>query len=151
MPNSASLAFALVACCVAACGRPAPVSRAAAVTVFNHETVFPLSTGEHHKNVDCNACHGQFETFTKFDCLGCHTQSTTDGMHADDKVSGYTYASESCYRCHPNGDCHPKEDCTNHPEDCEHGDGSMAGRMVEGMTSSGRVPAPGAESGPTTP
>lgn len=90
---------------LAACGRPEAVPRAAAVTItdFDHETVFPLKTGEHHRNVDCNSCHGAFDTFTRYDCLGCHLAPDVDPKH--EGVAGYVYESPACYACHPTGDC----------------------------------------------
>lgn len=53
---------------------------APSLTSFNHDTVFPIYVG-HHTGIDCNECHGAFTTFTKFDCLGCHTQMETDPIH----------------------------------------------------------------------
>lgn len=106
-----------------ACDRPAPVAAAPSTTAFNHEVVFPLSTGEHHKNIDCAACHGPFDTFTKFDCLGCHARGETDSAHADEGVKDYVYESAACYRCHPTGECRSG----GHTEDCPGMDGMMAG------------------------
>jgi hypothetical protein len=68
-----------------------------------HTTYFPITTQSAHGNVDCNTCHGPFDTFKQFDCLGsgCHPQTDTDGNHA--AVPGYAYGSLSCYTCHPTG------------------------------------------------
>ncbi len=62
---------------------------------FQH--TFPL-TGHH--SVACTQCHPGGNT-SSFNCLTCHTRSTTDGHHGG--VSGYTYDSPACYRCHPRG------------------------------------------------
>jgi hypothetical protein len=62
---------------------------------FQH--AFPLSG---HHNVACTQCHTGGNT-SSFNCLTCHTRSTTDGHHGG--VGGYTYDSPACYRCHPRG------------------------------------------------
>lgn len=123
-PLTSSICAAL-ALSALACGRPAPVARAAPVTTFDHESVFPLKTGEHHKNIDCDSCHGAFDSFTKFDCLGCHGRPAVDPPHAEMAVTGYAYESVACYKCHPNGDCHPTEDRASSPDPCGHADGGM--------------------------
>lgn len=144
MRTASITAFALLALLLSACGRPATVAQAAAVSPVDHEALFPLATGEHHKNVECNACHGQFDTFTRFDCLGCHGLAATGMAHSG--VADFTYDSPSCYRCHPTGDCHPKEDCQAHPEDCVHAADGMAGMTEAGGADAGVAPDPGANS-----
>ncbi len=62
---------------------------------FQH--TFPL-TGPH--NVTCSQCHTTGSTST-FNCLACHEQADTDNKHSD--VDGYSYSSQACYQCHPNG------------------------------------------------
>lgn len=66
---------------------------------FDHGSYFPL-TGPH--NLDCNACHTTGDT-QMFSCIDCHEhrQSEADAEHSE--VSGYTYNSQACYQCHPNG------------------------------------------------
>lgn len=68
-----------------------------------HADYFPISAQTAHGAVDCNTCHGAFDTFTQFDCLsaGCHPQAETDANHAGEP--GYGYDSASCYGCHPTG------------------------------------------------
>jgi hypothetical protein len=60
---------------------------------------FPL-TGPH--NATCTTCHnaGSVQAFT---CFACHEHSRdqTDPKHRE--VSGYTYDSNACYRCHRSG------------------------------------------------
>lgn len=71
-----------------------------------HDAFFPIATGVHGAAA-CNDCHGAFDTFKMFDCLTCHdqfpalTQASLDPAHGG--VAGYTYASASCYQCHPRG------------------------------------------------
>ncbi|MCL5280200.1 MAG: hypothetical protein M1376_09875 [Planctomycetes bacterium] len=62
---------------------------------FQHP--FPLS-GPH--NQPCTTCHTTGSTST-FNCLGCHTATSTNGHHTG--VAGYRYDSQACYQCHPTG------------------------------------------------
>lgn len=64
-----------------------------------HDLHFPIAVGPHA--VDCNSCHGSGESFTKFDCLGCHAQPPTAALHVT--VPSYQWASASCFACHPRG------------------------------------------------
>ncbi len=59
---------------------------------------FPLE-GPH--NVSCELCHTGADKST-FDHLNCHEKGDTDDDH--DEVDGYSYDSQECYRCHPDGD-----------------------------------------------
>lgn len=65
--------------------------------VFNHR--FPLR-GPHDKT--CDTCHqgGNTSTFT---CLVCHEHNRTkmDDKHKEER--GYSYDSQRCVQCHPNG------------------------------------------------
>ncbi len=60
---------------------------------------FPLR-GPH--NVSCTTCH-QGGSFAAFTCLVCHAHSQTSMDSKHRGRSGYSYNSEACYRCHPNG------------------------------------------------
>jgi len=64
---------------------------------FQHD--FPL-TGKH--NLSCTECHTSGSTQV-FACIECHEhrQSEADDEHSS--VSGYSYNSQACYTCHPNG------------------------------------------------
>lgn len=71
---------------------------------FNHDAAFfPIYSGR-HRGVwsSCSDCHVGGNTGS-FSCInGCHTnQSQLNSEHHD--VNGYSYASTSCYRCHPRG------------------------------------------------
>lgn len=65
---------------------------------FNHR--FPLR-GPHDQA--CSVCHTTAGNFSMFTCLVCHEhrQSAMDDKHRE--VSGYSYNSQACYNCHPNG------------------------------------------------
>lgn len=65
-----------------------------------HGKYFPIARGSHA--VDCNVCHGEFDTFTKFNCLnGCHARAETDAIHSGN--GDYRYDSAWCFACHPQG------------------------------------------------
>jgi len=77
-------------------------------------TQFPIAMGSSTHDTVCLQCHDTLRTgkpyayaadFTAYDCLGCHAQAPTDSAHAG--VSGYLYASASCYGCHPTGSAVP--------------------------------------------
>ncbi len=65
--------------------------------VFNHR--FPLRSNH---DVACNVCHDTGST-RSFTCLVCHkhSQQLMDEKHRG--RAGYTYSSQACYNCHPNG------------------------------------------------
>jgi hypothetical protein len=67
--------------------------------VFNHK--FPIKSGK-HAGFACTDCH-LTANYLVFSCIDCHThnKSSTDSGHGD--VSGYSYNSQACYSCHPNG------------------------------------------------
>jgi hypothetical protein len=67
---------------------------------------FPAGAGTPHAAARCDDCHGAFDTFREFDCVGCH-----DGAHADPAVvsswhtavPGFAFTSAACYGCHADG------------------------------------------------
>ena len=67
--------------------------------VFIHK--FPIKSGK-HAGFACTDCHLS-SNYLVFSCIDCHThsKSSTDSQHDD--VSGYSYNSQACYACHPNG------------------------------------------------
>lgn len=71
---------------------------------FNHENLFPINSGAHRgKWQTCATCHNVPGDPTQFTCFQCHEHNQTD-MDADHRGrSGYSYDSQSCYRCHPRG------------------------------------------------
>lgn len=70
----------------------------------DHDTrFFPTGHGSsENAGGDCNACHGG-DSFSQFNCLGCHAhdKATTDTQHAG--TSGYSYDSAGCLTCHAGG------------------------------------------------
>jgi len=65
---------------------------------------FPIYSGRHAGTWnDCATCHVSPGDNNVFSCFGCHThdQGVTDSHHTS--VSGYSYDSNECLRCHPNG------------------------------------------------
>jgi hypothetical protein len=88
----------------AACDRPRTAMPGPWLTNLTPAThaIFPIASGA-HAGMDCNDCHGAFDTFLEFSCIGCHThdQAVTDPPHAS--VAGYSYGPTTCYACHPNG------------------------------------------------
>lgn len=90
--------FGFVSCQPAKKTTPAP-----SITALSPDTHgdFPILDGA-HGGVDCNACHGEFETFRSFDCLnGCHAAPATTANHQG--VDGFAYESSQCLACHPAG------------------------------------------------
>lgn len=65
---------------------------------------FPIDGAAPHAATDCDGCHGAFDTFTRFSCIGCHShaQDVTAADHAG--VTGFTYTGTSCIQCHPTGE-----------------------------------------------
>lgn len=70
---------------------------------FDHDgEYFPIYSGEHRGEWDaCTDCHNVAGNYAIFTCFTCHGQSSTDREHRE--VGGYSYNSNECYRCHPNG------------------------------------------------
>ncbi len=66
---------------------------------FDHG--FPIDGGP-HANAQCSECHVT-GNFLNFSCIDCHKheQTTMDEKHS--QVGGYSYNSQACYGCHPNG------------------------------------------------
>ncbi|MGC4114756.1 MAG: hypothetical protein QM765_09130 [Myxococcales bacterium] len=91
-----------------------------------HEPKFPIASGN-HGTVDCNICHGAFDTFTEFSCTtsGCHEKAQVDPAHSGNP--DYAYVDAKCLECHPKGEAsfdhtrfpigagttHPDKACSN--------------------------------------
>lgn len=73
------------------------------IDASNHGPYFPISAGDVHEGLDCQACHGGTSTFMEFTCVTCHdhAQNVTDPQHLG--IPRYVYADTACYDCHPNG------------------------------------------------
>jgi hypothetical protein len=64
---------------------------------------FPIYSGSHSGHwADCASCHTTGSA--AFSCIDCHEHSQTrmDDKHLG-KVQGYSYDSNECLRCHPDG------------------------------------------------
>ena len=72
------------------------------MTPAEHDRYFPIVSGK-HGGVECNTCHGGFETFREFTCLDCHEhdQPLMDSTHQG--FTDYKWESPRCYGCHPRG------------------------------------------------
>ncbi|MCB1197744.1 MAG: hypothetical protein KDK51_05170 [Deltaproteobacteria bacterium] len=68
----------------------------------NHSPLL-LTSDSPHPEVDCNICHGDYDTFRQFTCLtsSCHIEAATNAIHTD--VTDYAFDSEGCFSCHPSG------------------------------------------------
>lgn len=71
---------------------------------------FPIDAGTAHElgrpmpegPMQCDSCHvASADTFMKYTCIGCHghEEALTARLHL--VVTGYKYASEDCFGCHP--------------------------------------------------
>lgn len=81
-------------------------------STLNHDAqYFPIYTGRHAGEwTGCGGgsgngagCHTVNTNYLLFSCLHCHEhrQSEMDDEHED--VTGYSYNSEACFACHPDG------------------------------------------------
>lgn len=66
-------------------------------STFNH--TFPLQ-GDH--NATCDTCHTGGNT-ASFTCFACHEHRKSEADNEHKEVNGYTYDSQACFGCHPNG------------------------------------------------
>ncbi|MFQ5607644.1 MAG: hypothetical protein ACE5GA_06835 [Candidatus Zixiibacteriota bacterium] len=72
---------------------------------IDHDALFPIFSGTHSNQWDgCGTCHGAVAGGAAFTCLNCHqhNQTAVDITHQG-IIPGYSYASEACYGCHPDG------------------------------------------------
>ena len=65
----------------------------------NFVHAFPIRSGR-HAGVACSECHLTSD-YRVFSCFECHEQSATNSRHSG--VTGYSYNSQACYACHPQG------------------------------------------------
>ena len=88
-------------------------ARAQVPGVLDHESAFPIGTGEVHNGRSCADCHAQKQDRSQLSCTGCHTQ-VDDGtgardahgqvrmleQHNNGAVPGYTWDARACFGCH---------------------------------------------------
>ena len=73
---------------------------------------FPIYTGKHNgKWNTCSDCHTIQSNYSLFSCIDCHEHNKPDTDSKHHGVSGYIYASNECFSCHPRG---TKEGSFNH-------------------------------------
>jgi hypothetical protein len=73
---------------------------------WNHDGQhFPIFSGRHDGEWNiCADCHVIPDDYETFECIFCHehNQQDTDEEHLE--VPGYSYDSQACYDCHPDGE-----------------------------------------------
>ncbi|MGB4970406.1 MAG: hypothetical protein WBO31_12800 [Saprospiraceae bacterium] len=75
-------------------------------STFNHDGMyFPIYSGKHkdewNQCVDCHTSPGNYSVFA---CITCHEHNKKSEVDKDHKnVTGYSYNSNACYSCHPQG------------------------------------------------
>jgi hypothetical protein len=82
---------------------PTPQTHEKYFPILSDKHMYGVTPGENGAPLDCNTCHGAFDTFTQFTCLNtaCHVQPDTDPHHTTNP--DYSYDSVACYGCHPWG------------------------------------------------
>ena len=71
--------------------------------IFNH--AFPIYRGSHRGEWDtCADCHVIPNNFAAFECINCHEHNKREMDDEHRGVRGYSYDSQACYSCHPNGE-----------------------------------------------
>ncbi len=73
---------------------------------FDHQMYFPIYSGNHQGEWNtCADCHFDANDFSLFSCIDCHEHNDpADLADEHDDVNDYSYESNACYFCHPNGD-----------------------------------------------
>jgi hypothetical protein len=66
---------------------------------FNHS--FLIESGKHSR-WECTDCHTS-ANYRDFSCINCHNHNKTRMDKEHNEVPGYSYNSQSCYACHPQG------------------------------------------------
>ena len=73
---------------------------------FDHDgQYFPIYTGKHAGEwTQCADCHEIPNNFNVFTCISCHEHNQQEMDDKHQGISGYVYASEECFACHPTGE-----------------------------------------------
>ncbi|MBK6963349.1 MAG: hypothetical protein IPH20_05235 [Bacteroidales bacterium] len=73
-------------------------------STFDHDNqYFPIYSGQHNNEWNtCSDCHTNSSNYAVFSCFQCHSQSEMNQEHQG--ISGYSYNSDACLNCHPDGD-----------------------------------------------
>jgi len=65
---------------------------------------FPIYSGSHKGEWNsCADCHTQPENYNLFSCTDCHEHNKSDMDKEHKGENGYSYNSNACFACHPNG------------------------------------------------
>lgn len=67
----------------------------------NFVHAFPIQSGK-HAGVACSECH-RTSDYRVFSCLECHAHEQTAMNNEHSGITGYSYSSQACYACHPQG------------------------------------------------
>jgi hypothetical protein len=74
--------------------------------MLSHDSsYFPIYSGKHSgKWSTCSDCHTNPTNYINFTCLQCHPHSDESKVTGDHQgESGFSYDSQACYSCHPQG------------------------------------------------
>ena len=75
-------------------------------STWDHDSqYFPIFSGKHNNEWDqCIDCHTVAGNYTLFSCIDCHEHDNPVEVGQDHNgVNNYSYNSQACYNCHPNG------------------------------------------------
>lgn len=73
---------------------------------FDHDAqYFPIYSGKHDGEWNsCTDCHTNSGNYAIFSCVDCHEHDNQTSVNNDHSgVSGYSYNSNACLTCHPDG------------------------------------------------
>lgn len=69
----------------------------------SHGVFFPIGAGSFHVDLDCASCHEDSTSFQRFTCVSCHAHARDVAAQRHTFITGYTWDSAECRRCHPDG------------------------------------------------
>lgn len=65
---------------------------------------FPVYSGAHREKWDtCSDCHTNSSDYGHFSCVNCHDHNRSEMAEKHKEVNSYSYESNACYDCHPDG------------------------------------------------
>ncbi|MFQ5823039.1 MAG: hypothetical protein ACE5JB_03190 [bacterium] len=88
-----------------ACWSCHPTGSEAGITENHDSDFFPIFSGTHQDAwQECVECHVSPQGFEVVSCINCHEHepSKTNAEHSG--ITGYTYGTDNCLLCHPNGE-----------------------------------------------
>jgi hypothetical protein len=69
----------------------------------SHGIFFPIGAGSFHADLGCSDCHANPDTIKEFTSVSCHAHDEDAAKARHTFITGYTWKSEECRRCHPVG------------------------------------------------